>query len=72
MPRRFLRHLIFAILLVCVIHAAACGHELDPSYEGDWTELEDEIEYRLGDVDLKPVDQVEVEGQDDFDQDVDD
>lgn len=72
MARKIFRHSIILILSVCLIHIVACGHELDADYEGDWTAVEDEIEYRLGDVDLKPVEEFEVEESDSWHDGTDD
>jgi hypothetical protein len=71
MARKIFRPFLVLILFLCAILIVSCGHEFGPDYEADWTALEDEIEYQLNEVDLRPVEQVEVEGQEGFDQDVD-
>lgn len=72
MVRKIFHSFLILTLFLCTILIVSCGHELDADYEGDWAAVEDEIEYRMDGVDLKPVEEVEIEESEGWDDETDD
>jgi len=62
MIRKFLNILLAMIIMTSLLVLTACGSESDMDYhEENWSELENEIEYRMDNVDLQPTEEVEIE-----------
>ncbi len=62
MIRKFINILSAMTIMTSLLVLMACGSESDIShYEEDWSELEDEIEYRMDNVDLQPTEEVDIE-----------
>jgi hypothetical protein len=61
MIRKFINSSLMVIAVASLLGLVACGSESDMDYDRDWLEVEDEIEYRMDNVDLQPAEDVEIE-----------
>lgn len=61
MIRKFINSLLMIIVIASLLGVVACGSESDMDYQEDWSDFEEEIEYRMDNVDLQPIGDVEIE-----------